>query len=289
MIWILTDTAQELKHDPENGLYVVNLPVVLNGEVREKPLEKEEFYSLLENDDMTITTSMASPAVLEEVFEKLTANGDDVVAILLSSTLSGTYNSARLASQDNPHVFLVDSRNACLGQSALVERAMEIRDKGLSAREMQNALELETSECVLLAAVPSLKYLKKGGRVPAAVAVAGDLMGIKPLVTINLEGQVVVDSKVRGMKKAVKACAARALELGLDPERPIQVGFSGLDDANARLLKEELEKETGLKIERPLVSLSNVLAVHAGPDAAGLGFFVKKKPLGMSGSKAKFN
>lgn len=277
MIWILTDTAQELQHDPANGLYVVNLPVMVNGNLCDQPLEKEEFYSLLENDDVTITTSMASPAVLEEIFEELTQNGDEVVAITLSSTLSGTWNSARLASENNPRVFLVDSRNACLGQTALVERAMELRDQGLDAASMQKKLQEETALCRLLAAVPSLKYLKKGGRVPAAVAVAGDLMGIKPLVTIDQEGKVVVDSKVRGMKKAVKACAARAMEMGLDPERPIQVGFSGLDDASARLLQQELEEELGLKIQRPRVPLANVLAVHAGPNAAGLGFFVKKK------------
>lgn len=276
MIWIVTDTAQEMKHDPENGLYVIDLPVSVNGKTCEKPLEKEEFYSLLEQDDVTLTTSMASPAVMEEVFEKLTANGDEVVAILLSSILSGTWNSARLASLENPSVHLVDSMNACLGECALVQRAMELREQGLGAAEIQKQLQEETRECVLLAAVPSLRYLKKGGRVPAAAAVAGDLVGIKPLVKIDPEGKVVVDSAVRGMKKAVRACAARAVEMGLDPERPIQVGFSGMNDANAKMLKEELERLTGTKIERPLVGLSNVLAVHAGPDAAGLGFFVKK-------------
>ena len=133
------------------------------------------------------------------------------------------------------------------------------------------------TQCRLLEAVPSLKYLKKGGRLPAAVAIAGDLMGIKPLVTVDEKGEVAVDSKVRGLKKAIRSVAKRALEMGLDPERPIVVGFSGLSDDNARALQHELEKEAGITLDGKLYPLSNVLAVHAGPDAAGIGFFCKEE------------
>lgn len=277
MIWIVTDTAQENLQDTEKGLMVVNLPVSVNGNVCEKPLEKEEFYTLLEDDAITLQTSQASPAVFEELFGRLTENGDEVLGIFLSSTLSGTFNSARLAAQDLRGVYLVDSRNACLGQSALVQRALQLRETAADAAQLKDLVEAEVSQCRLLAAVPSLKYLKKGGRLPAAVAIAGDLMGIKPLVTVDEKGEVAVDSKVRGLKKAIRSVAKRALEMGLDPERPIVVGFSGLSDDNARALQHELEKEAGITLDGKLYPLSNVLAVHAGPDAAGIGFFCKEE------------
>lgn len=83
--------------------------------------------------------------------------------------------------------------------------------------------------------VPTLKYLKKGGRISAAAAMAGDLIGIKPVVTIDEKGEVVVDSKARGLKKGIKNIVARAEEISLDPNMPIVIGYSGLNDTNAKI------------------------------------------------------
>ncbi|OLU40889.1 DegV family protein [Ileibacterium valens] len=273
MIWIVTDSAQELKNDPENGLIVMKLPIMINGEESKEEISKEKFYEMQEDDSISLKTSQATPADFEEVFRKITENGDEVLGVLLSSTLSGTYNSARLVAMDFDNIWLVDSGQAALSETALVKRAMDLRDQGLSAQQIAKQLEEDKKKVKLLAVVPTLKYLKKGGRISAAAAMAGDLIGIKPVVTIDEKGEVVVDSKARGLKKGIKNIVARAEEISLDPNMPIVIGYSGLNDTNAKNLKEQLVSLVDK--DEDLVSLSEVLAVHAGPDAAGIGFFQK--------------
>lgn len=255
----------------------MHLPLIVNGVEQEEPLSSEAFYDLLENDGVELKTSQATPAEFEEMFSELTRDGDEVVCVLLSSTLSGTFNSARLAAMEFDGVHLVDSGQACLSETALVKRALELRDEVSSAAELAEKLEQEKGDARLLAAVPSLKYLKKGGRISPAAAAVGDLIGIKPIVTINAEGEVAVAGKSRGLKKAIRNVVDLAEGETIDWNRPVVIGFSGLDAKNARLLKEELEKNGEGKAGDEMHSLSHVLAVHAGPDAAGIGYFVKKK------------
>ena len=277
MIWIVTDTAQELKSRPTDGLAVISLPLIVNSAEQAEPMEPERFYELLADDSVELKTSQATPAKFQELFEELTANGDEVVAVLLSSKLSGTFNSARLAALETEGVYLVDTEEACLSQTALVKRAMQLRDEGLDAAGIADRLNQEKEDVVLLAAIPSLKYLKKGGRISPAAAAVGDLVGVKPIVTINADGDVAVAAKTRGLKKAIKKTAEMADDLQIDFLRPVVVGYSGTDTSNAEKLKEEVENLTGQKISSELHSLSPVLAVHAGPDAAGIGFFRKKQ------------
>lgn len=278
MIWIVTDTAQEIQNDPANGIAVMQLPLMINQqECRDTAsLSKEEFYQMLEDDNTTLTTSQATPAMFEALFSKLTESGDEVVCITLSSTLSGTYNSARLASLEMEGVYLVDSMNACLGQSALVKRAIQLREENHSAKEIAGILDQEKQDVVLLAAVDTLKYLKKGGRLSPAAAAVGNLLGIRPIVTVNQEGEVAVAGKTRGTKKCNRLLADLVQEQQPDVSRPMVFGYSGLEQDNLDLLKEQLEA-AGIPHSDEALPLSPVLAVHAGPGAAGLAFFAKKR------------
>ncbi|MBF0579716.1 DegV family protein [Erysipelotrichaceae bacterium RD49] len=279
MIWIVTDSAQELKNDQDKGLVVVKLPVLVNGETPKEEISDEQFYMLLDSDGVNLTTSQFSPAGFEELFAELLKNPEDeVVAVLLSSGLSGTFNSARLAAMEyEGRVHLVDSRNACLSQTALVKEALRLRDQGLTAAQLAKAIEKAREDVKLFAIVPTLKYLKKGGRISAAKAAIGELAGIKPIVTIDENGEVGVAAQVRGLKKAVRQVAALANKEGVDLERPIVLGFSGLDRETVTSLTAELENVLGVSLanEEPY-SLSQVLGVHVGPGAAGIGFFTKK-------------
>lgn len=278
MIWIVSDSAQEITENLDQGVAVMPLPLIVNGQEYPggKGISLEEFYSLLEQDENTLSTSQATPAMYEALFSKLTENGDEVVCITLSSTLSGTYNSARLAAQEFPGVYLVDSMNACLGQSALVERAIQLRGQNHSAEEIAKILDEDKKDLVLIAAVDTLKYLHKGGRLSAAAAVAGTLLGIKPIVTINPEGEVVVAGKARGTRKAHKQLASMVAAMEPDTDKPFVAGFSGIGEENLGQLRGILSQE-GLTPEEKSLALSPILAVHAGPGAAGLGFFAKKR------------
>lgn len=279
MIWIVTDSAQETKDAKDKGLVVVKLPVLVNGEVPQEEITDEQFYLLLDSEGVSLTTSQFSPATFADLFEELLKNPEDeVVAVLLSSTLSGTYNSARLAAMEfDGRVHLVDSNNACLSQTALVQEALRLRDQGMNAAEIADALEQAKKEVKLFALVPTLKYLKKGGRISAARATIGELAGIKPIVTIDENGEVGVAAQTRGIKKAIRQIVSLVEEEGLDLNRPIVLGYSGLDDANVHALITELESALGTDLSHvEPCSLSQVLGVHVGPGAAGIGFFTKK-------------
>ncbi|MEY8309836.1 DegV family protein [Erysipelotrichaceae bacterium 51-3] len=279
MIWIVTDSAQEMKNNKGKGLVVVKLPVLVNGEVPQEEITDEQFYLLLDSEGVNLTTSQFSPAGFAELFEELLKDPEDeVVAVCLSSTLSGTYNSARLAAMESGgRIHLVDSNNACLSQTALVKEALHLRDQGMDASEIADALEQAKKEVKLFALVPTLKYLKKGGRISAAKATIGELAGIKPIVTIDENGEVGVAAQTRGIKKAIRQIASLVEEAGLDPNRPIALGYSGLDDANIHALTTELESVLGISLAQvEPCSLSQVLGVHVGPGAAGIGFFTKK-------------
>ena len=120
------------------------------------------------------------------------------MGIFLSHELSGTYQCAKLAADlaNVDNVLFVDSTNVCLGEGLLVRLAAHLRDEGKSAVQIAATLEHAKEHLHLVAAIDDLKYLRKGGRLPAAVAVAGGMLGIKPLITIK-EGKVAMAGKAR--------------------------------------------------------------------------------------------
>lgn len=117
------------------------------------------------------------------IFEDAKENGDQVIAILISSNLSGTYQCARLAAEscDFEDVFFVDSRTASQGEAILVREALRVRDEEhLPAHAIVAELEQLKQRIRVLAVVDSLKHLAQGGRLPAAVALVGGALGVKP-------------------------------------------------------------------------------------------------------------
>lgn len=277
MIWIVSDSAQELKEDRANGIAVMNLPVIINGEEAKGVIEPAAFFEMLDDPAVEMHTSQASPAAFEELFEELTKEGDEVVAILVGSALSGTFNSARLAADSFQGVYLVDSRQACMSQSAMTARAIALRDKGCDAAEIARKLEEEKAGLRLFAALPTLRYLKKSGRISPARAGIGDLASIRPILTINEEGEVVPCAKARGTRRAIRVCAQKILDEQPDFDRPFFLGYTGLDEEPAMILKAEIEDLCGFKIQAEMVPLSQMLCIHIGPGGCGAGFFKKAK------------
>ena len=160
----------------------------------------EEFYEKLVETDVLPTTSQLSPFEYEKVFKEVAEAGDTAVCLTISSGLSGSFQSANIAREDyEDSIVVVDTENACLGQQILVKRAMELRDAGKSAQEIADILNEEKKQVRLVALVDTLEYLKKGGRISAATALAGAVLNIKPVIAV-VDGQVTVLGKARGSK-----------------------------------------------------------------------------------------
>lgn len=235
----------------------------------------DEFYKKLVASKELPTTSQATPYAFSEAFEEAVEAGDTVVAVIISSGLSGTYQSATIAASEFPgRVFVVDSRNVTISAGVLVEYAFRLLEQGMDAESIAAELTAARGRVRLMAVVDTLEYLQKGGRVSKAVAIAGGLLSIKPIIGINDEGKIDVVAKVRGNKQANAAMNKRALEMDIDFSMPVLLGYTGTSDA--LLHKYIQESEAFLEGHAYGISVVGpVVGTHAGPNAVAIAFFTK--------------
>ena len=277
---ILTDSTADFTREELISLGVTAIPLNVNfgpDEVYRDGLDLDPkvFYERLATAEKLPTTSQPSPELFLTAFEEAKEAGDDLVAVLLSSALSGTFQSAQLAREMSgyaEHIFLVDSCTVTLGEQLLVRRALTFREEGLSAAEIAQRLEEEKGQVRLYAVVDTLKYLQKGGRLPKAAAVAGTLLGIKPVITVR-DGKVGLAGKARGLAGAYVTIfkLISAEQGGLDILRPYLLGYTG-----HRRTVEPFRKyiaETLHLPEPPVSAIGTVIGVHAGPGACGIAYF----------------
>ncbi len=241
-------------------------------------LSHREFYEKLTESSQLPTTSQITPASYEDVFAELTANGDTVLVITISSALSGTYQSACIAADSFPGlVYVVDSLNVCVGTRILAERALELIDKGYDIDTITAMLNMEKKQIRVMAVLDTLEYLKKGGRISAAVALAGNLLSIKPVVAVE-EGAVVMAGKARGSKNSCNLLRTMIEKgKGIDFTRPYNVAYSGLSDTGVLAYLEDHADlwRTHVKEIIP-TTVGCTIGTHVGPGAIAVGFFEKE-------------
>ena len=281
MIRILTDSASDIlpAEAEQLGVTVIPLNVTLeDGTVFRDGLDltPSEYYAQLAACKKLPTTSQPSPELFERFFTEADAAGDEVIGIFLSHELSGTYQCARLAADmaNVDNVLFVDSTNVCLGEGLLVRLAVQLRDSGKTAVQIAATLEHAKQHLHLMAVIDDLKYLRKGGRLPAAVAVAGGMLGIKPLITIK-DGKVAMAGKARGLPGAYVAMFKKIEELGgISPAFATLAGYTA-SFREVQPIQNYLRDN--LKMDEPLVrQIGCVIGTHAGPGAFGIAFFDKE-------------
>lgn len=237
---------------------------------------KEFFEKLIESVEIP-KTSQINEFRFSEAFEKLTQNGDEVVAIVLSSKLSNTYNSAVKASKKfGGKVFVVDSLNACIGERVLILYALKLIKQNKSASEIADELNKKKKDIKVLAVLATLKYLRKGGRISSLAAFTGELLSIKPVVAV-VDGEVKLVGKAIGSKKGnnllnqeIEKCG------GVDFEMPYCVAYSGLSDTFLqKYLKDHAHIWQHETNEIPTYMIGSTIGTHVGPDAIAVAFFKK--------------
>ena len=199
---VVTDSTADLpaKVIQEWGITVIPLQVNFGTEVYRDgvDLQPDEFYRKLVSSSVLPTTSVPPPGSFTEVYKKLSTNGDDVLSIHLSSKLSGTYNSARLAAKDlgNKRVEIIDSLSLSMGMGILVVVAARAARTGASLEEVTALVHRAMKRCYLVGLLDTLEYLQKGGRIGRARAFLGHVLNLKPLLTIR-DGEVYPMDRVR--------------------------------------------------------------------------------------------
>lgn len=257
------------------------LPLTLRfGEAEYKDgvdITSQEFYEKLVESDVMPSTSQATPYQFTEVFREAVDAGDTVVALTISSRLSGTWQSAMMAAEDfSGKVFVVDSRSVAIGSGILAEYALELVDQGLEAKEIADRLTVERENVHLLAMVNTLEYLKRGGRVSKSVAFAGELLSIKPVIAIR-DGEVSIIGKARG-SRAANNLLVKEIENagGVDFFKPVMLGYTGMSDAMLqKYIRDSAALWEGHLEELRTTIVGSVIGTHAGPGAVAVAFFCR--------------
>lgn len=280
MIRILTDSAADLTAGDAAaipGLHIVPLNVLFeDGETIRDGIDmtRADFYDRLQKADKLPRTSQPSPEAFMEVFEEAKAAGDEVVVILISSKLSGTFQCAKMAAEECEFndAYFVDSDTASPGEYILIREAARLRDEGVSAAEIAAALDLLKKRIRILAVVDSLKHLHKGGRLPAAVALVGGALGIKPVLSVY-DGAVHLADKARGRPGAYVALFKQMDKMGgVDTRYDFVMVYSSDKQVLGPI---QHYVRNNLKLEGGHFSqIGSVIGTHIGPSAAGIAFVI---------------
>ncbi|MBO4309853.1 MAG: DegV family protein [Lachnospiraceae bacterium] len=276
---IIIDSTADISKETREKVTVIPLNLYFGEEeyLDGVTIDYREFYEKLIESDVLPHTSQANPEAFREIFEEVKEKDETAVLITLSSTLSGTYQSAVIAAEEyEGRIFVVDSRNATIGSGILVELAVKLAESGMGARELAGRLVVERDKICLMGIVDTLEFLKRGGRISKTAAFAGEMLGIKPVLRIQ-DGEIVILGKARGSKKSNNLLVTEIEKTGgVDFSKPVMLGYSGLEDS---MLEKYVEDSRFLwenhldELKRSCIG--SVIGTHLGPGVVAVAFFAK--------------
>lgn len=278
---IITDSASDISQEKakEWGITVLPLKVRFGDEefLDGVTLSSTDFYKKLVETDEIPKTSQISPYDYSEEFRKADEAGDEIIYFSLSSGVSGSYQSACIAAEDfSDNIYIVDTKQFCISEYIIVQRAVQLRDQGLNAKEIIDTITPELQKAHVIAVFDTLEYLKLGGRISSAAAFAGNILMIKPVITIE-DGVVMVIGKARGSKNGHNMLMEFVKKTGgIDFDKPICLAYSGFSD---EILKKYVEDSKVLyegqedKIQYAVAGAT--IGTYTGPGAIALAYFEK--------------
>ena len=279
-IKIITDSASDILAGQYDEVTVIPMPITFGDTEYQDGvnLSRNEFFEKLIESDVLPTTSQINPAVFEEYFRKIKDEGDEALVILMSSELSGTYQSGCIAAEDfEDCITVVDSRTVCIGEHIIVKKALDMLRAGATRQEMADMVESNKEKVHVIALLDTLEYLRKGGRVSNAAGFIGEALSIKPVIAIS-EGVVKVLGKARGSKNGNNLLnTSVAASTGVDYDSPIAVADSGLSSAVIdKYMKDNADLwENKSKDPVSCSQIGGAIGTHVGPGAIAVAFFEK--------------
>ena len=276
---IITDSASDitLQEAREMGIEMVSLQIKFSdGDfIQEKEEDFDRFFKKLAEEKDLPVTSQPSPEDFLKLYREAQQRGEDVLVITLSSGLSGTVNAANLAKQISEYdrVWIVDSEQAIITQRFLVQRAVSLREEGKEIEEIVDCLNDLKKRLVVCGMLDTLTYLKKGGRIPASLAVLGNMLHIKPIIELK-DKVLVMLGKARGRKGGKKYLWTEFESYEIDENEPVYFGYTS-DKEIVREFMEETVEKYGIK-QYAMYAVGGIIGTHVGPSCIAISF-VKKK------------
>lgn len=278
MIRILTDTGSDIPYlsAGDIGIEIVELDIRFDDMAYDyrNDADFSVFYKTLTQSKTLPTTSLVSPGQYLPIFEDVKEKGGEMLVVTISGGLSGTYQSAVSARDMCGYdgITVVDSRQCAVTQRMLVEHAVKMRDEGQSRDAMAKALEELRDRLSLLVLLDTLTFLRKGGRIPSTLAILGEVLNMKPVVTVR-DGKVEPLKKVRGAKAGVRALWDQFEASTNDPDWPVYFGYTH-DKAKGEEFMTATKDKYNLA-QCGLFSVGGVIGTHAGPGAIAIGYMKK--------------
>ena len=278
MVKILTDSSCDLSPARCEELGVELLPITVNfGEESFRAnidITNDQFYERLAAASELPKTAQITPAFFQEKFKEYKESGDQVVCLFISSMMSGTLQSARLAKNliGADKIYLPDTLNVTFALGLLVEEAVKMRDRGLDAAEIAQEVEKLVPRVRLWALIDDLKYLKMGGRLSATSALVASILGICPIITLE-NGLVEVVGKARGKKAAFKFMQNMVEKEPISGDFAVTIGHAAVPktrDDFMDFMSAELKRRQVLKLV-----IGSIVGTHTGPGACGLAYIRK--------------
>lgn len=276
MIKIMVDSSSDCRK--EDGFFDICVPLTVSIGGKDYrsgvDLSADEFYELLTTAQEFPKTSQPSPEAFAQEFEKIKADGDEVICLTLSSALSGTYQSAVIAKvmADYDGIYIVDTLGVTHMVGVLAKFAKEQAAVGVSAPEIVRQCEELKGRIKVLAGVDTLEYLYKGGRLSRASAAVGEIAGIKPIITLTPEGTVTNAGKAIGIPRAIQTILTKLKSSQLDDRFPLYTlctcGTENLEVLEKKLAAAGFESAGRLQV-------GSTIGAHAGPGVYGILFVTK--------------
>ena len=267
---VVTDNSAGIPLDlaVELGIEVVPVDVIVGGETL--PLGESMDIAQLMLEGKKVTTSRPTPEAFDQVFQALAVRGyDQILVTTLSAKLSGTFDSAVIASKDSSiPVNVLDSGSVGLGLGFPVLNAARAAKSGAELAEVLEVLESGIKSSQVFFYVNTLEYLKRGGRVSPTSALLGTALAVKPIMTI-LDGEIVLKEKVRTQARAL----TELVHLAVEHAKSLESAHVGLQYFGDRTLVDQcalMVAEQFPSVGLLITEVSPVVGVHAGPGLVGI-------------------
>lgn len=280
---LVTDGSTDMNVDflKDSDIIIVPMISTMEGEQYSfisSDVEKLNIYYENMLEDKEVSTSQVNTAAFEEYFTKILEDGDDILYAGLTSGLSGTYNNAmKVADKLRPKypdrkITILEVYSACTGNGVLFQQLQEFKNDGMGYEEMIDRMKTNYKYITAQFGVDDLKYLYKGGRVSKTAAGVGNLLKVKPLLHIDMEGKLQILSLNRGKKNTMKSLL-KNFEQSWMPElsNKVVIGYAYFKE-NAEMLKEMVEEKYP-EADVTIAPIGSLIGTHVGPGMYSLCYF----------------
>lgn len=282
MLKIITDSAADMPASivERFDLHVIPTPVVIDGTdyLDGKTIHTKEFYEILDDVNRDIKTYHINPDMFEQAFRPYAEQGDSVIYLCFSTGIAGTYNAANIAKQnvleDYPDfdLTIIDSKAAAIGFGLIVYKLLLLQEAGADKEKLIRAANFFVEHIHHVFTVSTLKYLIKGGRLSKFKGTAGELLDMKPVLTVDRDGSLQVAKTVRGRKKSLKALVEYVQEHIAGPS-PSVMGICHGEDPDSLSYTKGLLLDAVHPSELVESVIGCAIGAHTGRGIVGIVFF----------------